>query len=132
MDRKVIKLETAHGSERNWLIVKRSHDLIVRNIMEDIQKQFKIPMDEQVVFHKGKNLCDYPNETLENLGIENNNLIRITRDPELPNKSPRARASYVETTYAGNFGGPNGMTDVNYPGDMSQRPADPYQPYQYK
>lgn len=89
MDRKVIKLEAAYGSERQTIYVKRNQDLIVRDLMEEVQNVFKIPMDEQVVFHKGTNLCDFVNQTLENLGIENNHQIRVTRDSELPQKSPR-------------------------------------------
>ena len=133
MDRKVIKLETAIGSSRDWLIVKRNHDLIVRNIQEDIMRQFKIPIEELVVFHKGKNLCDYPNETLESLGVENNNLIRITRDQTLPTRSPRSRQGYVETTYGGNFGQPG---DYNSYGDNATRLPDinqnGYQAYAHK
>lgn len=89
MDRKVIKLETAYGSERQAIVVKRNQDLIVQDVMEDIQRIFKIPMNEQVIFHKGTNLSDFPGESLENLGVENNHTIRLTRDPDLPNRSPR-------------------------------------------
>ena len=64
MDRKVIKLEAAYGSERQTIYVKRNQDLIVRDLMEEVQNVFKIPMDEQVVFHKGTNLCDFVNQTL--------------------------------------------------------------------
>jgi hypothetical protein len=94
MDRKVIKLEAAYGSERQFVIVKRSRELIVRDLLEEIQKVFKIPVEEQVIFHKGTNLSDFVGETLENLGVENNNLIRVTRDPNLPNRSP-PRTRYV-------------------------------------
>lgn len=116
-DRKVIKLETAFGSERNWLIVKRNQDLVVRNVMEDVEKQFKIPIDQQVIFHKGKNLCDTPNESLEALGVENNNLVRITNDPTLPSRSPRNKMSYINTTYSGQYGAPNGYNDMTSYGD---------------
>lgn len=92
MDRKVIKLEAAYGSERQTIYVKRNQDLIVRDLMEEVQVMFKIPIDEQVIFHKGTNLCDFINQSLENLGIENNHQIRITRDPELPQRSPRNRS----------------------------------------
>lgn len=89
MDRKVIKLEAAFGSDRQSIVVKRNQDLVVADLMEDIQRSFKIPMAEQVIFHKGTSLCDYPNEKLETLGVENNHMIRITRDSDLPNRSPR-------------------------------------------
>lgn len=89
MDRKVIKLEAAFGSDRQAIVVKRNQDLIVADLMQDVERTFKIPMAEQVIFHKGTSLCDYPNEKLETLGVENNHTIRITRDPELPNRSPR-------------------------------------------
>lgn len=89
MDRKVIKLETAFGSDRQSIVVKRNQDLVVSDLMEEVQRVFKIPMNEQVIFHKGTSLCDYPSEKLENLGVENNHMIRITRDPDLPNRSPR-------------------------------------------
>lgn len=94
MDRKVIKLEAAYGSERQFILVKRNQDLVVRDLMEDVQKVFKIPVEEQVIFHKGTNLCDFVNEKLETLGIENNHSIRVTRDPQLPLRSPRSRQTY--------------------------------------
>ena len=53
MDRKVIKLECAFGPERQPILVKRDHDLVVRDLMQEIQKTYRIPMEEQVVFHKG-------------------------------------------------------------------------------
>lgn len=68
MDRKVIKLEAAFGSERQFIVVRRNQDLVVRDLMEEIQKVFRIPMDQQVIFHKGTSLCDFPNERLEALG----------------------------------------------------------------
>ncbi len=89
MDRKVIKLEAAHGSERQYILVRRNQDLVVRDLMEEVQKIFKIPIEEQVIFHKGNNLCDFMNDKLEALGIENNQAIRVTRDSELPKRSPR-------------------------------------------
>ena len=100
MDRKTIKLEAAFGSERQFIIVNRKQDLIVRDLMEEVQRVFKIPIDEEVIFHKGTNLCDFVNETLENLGVENNHTIRITRDPELPNRSPRRGQIYPGNSYA--------------------------------
>ena len=95
MDRKVIKLEAAHGSERQFIVVTRQRDLIVRDVMEEINRVFKIPMDVQVVFHKGTNLCDFIESTLESLGVENNHPIRICRDDDLLNKSPRSKQSYM-------------------------------------
>lgn len=95
-DRKVIKLEAAYGSERQFIVIKRNQDLIVHDVLEEIQKTFKIPVDQQVIFHKGTNLCDFPSEKLENLGIENNHLVRITRDQELPSRSPRSRLAYIQ------------------------------------
>lgn len=111
MDRKVIKLEAAFGSDRQAIVVKRNRDLLVSDVMEDIARVFKIPVDEQVIFHRGTNLSDFPNEPLENLGVENNNVIRVTRDPELPSRSPRRvntdRASPV--MMMGNGVGSGGM-----------------------
>lgn len=102
MDRKVIKLEAAYGSERQTIYVKRNQDLIVRDLMEEVQQVFKIPLDEQVIFHKGTNLCDFINQTLENLGIENNHQIRVTRDPELPQRSPRNRQLFQSNNFNNN------------------------------
>jgi hypothetical protein len=95
MDRKVIKLEAAYGSERQFIIVKRNQDLIVRDVMEEVNRVFKIPMDVQTLFHKGSNLCDFMNDTLESLGVENNHPLRVCRDEELLNKSPRSKQSYM-------------------------------------
>ena len=65
MDRKVIKLEAALGSERQFIVVTRKQDLIVRDVMEEVQKVFKIPIEVQTLFHKGTNLCDFMDHTLE-------------------------------------------------------------------
>ena len=138
MDRKVVKLETAYGSERNWLVCKRNQDLRVVDLMEDVQKQFKIPMEAQVIFHKGKNLCDAPHETLEALGVENNHLIRLVHDNNLMNKSPRSKQAYVQSTYAGNIGNSYDTYRDNSPQRNEQfqlnngQPYTQYQPYQYK
>jgi hypothetical protein len=107
MDRKVIKLEAAFGSDRQSIVIKRNQDLIVQDLMEDIQRIFKIPIEEQVVFHKGTNLCDFIHETLENLGVENNNPIRVTRDPELPKRSPRSKQNFVQPHFANGQMPPN-------------------------
>lgn len=100
MDRKTIKLEAAYGSERQFIVVTRKQELIVRDLMEEVQRVFKIPIDEQVIFHKGTNLCDFVNEYLETLGIENNHTIRVTRDPELPGRSPRRGQIYPGNSYS--------------------------------
>jgi hypothetical protein len=140
MDRKVIKLETAFGSERNTLIIKRNQDVVVRNIMEEVQKQFKIPIEEQVIFHKGKNLCDFPNESLESLGIENNHTIRITHDKDLPSKSPRSKHAYIQSMMmnsSGPYGGAGNSSDMYAPNQpMPVQPVNgppgQYQPFSYK
>ncbi len=116
MDRKVIKLEAAYGSERQFIVVKRNQDLIVRDVMEEINRVFKIPMDVQTVFHKGTNLCDFMNETLENLGVENNHPIRICRDEELLNKSPRSKQSYM---YGNNNSNSNSNGNYNYNNNLN-------------
>jgi hypothetical protein len=148
MDRKVIKLEAAFGSERQFVLVRRNQDLIVHDLMEEVQKIFKIPINEQVIFHKGTNLCDFLNEKLEALGIENNNQIRITRDSELPKRSPRPQqqlaksqptnAAYQQPQiYPSYQNGPNNMNNhqngldpLSYLKEISpQRVPDPT-PYQ--
>lgn len=143
MDRKVIKLEAAFGSDRQSIVIKRNQDLIVRDLMEDIQRVFKIPIEEQVVFHKGTNLCDFSNELLENLGVENNHAIRVTRDPELPSRSPRAKpqnpyvAPLMTAPQQNQFqqNQPIGLDPVAYLKEISpQRVPDPtpYQVQMYK
>ena len=119
MDRKVIKLEAAYGSERQFIIVKRNQDLIVRDIMEEVNRVFRIPMDEQVIFHKGTNLCDFLNDPLENMGVENNHQIRVCRDEELRNRSPRSKQAYMyghlnQSQQAGSSGG-GGSQQANRP-----------------
>lgn len=87
----VIKLEVYFGADRQTMMVRRNQDLVVRDIMEEVERMFNIPINEQVIFHKGNNLTAYMEKTLEQLGVENNHPIRINRDPELPNRSPRNR-----------------------------------------
>lgn len=119
MDRKVIKLEAAYGSERQFIVVTRSQDLVVRDLMEDVQKTFKIPMNEQVIFHKGTNLCDFPNETLEHLGVENNHPIRVTRDSELPLRTARSREIQAALSSNNMFSAPNPVASSSYPQEPS-------------
>ncbi len=89
----VIKLEVYFGADRQTIMIRRNQDLVVRDVMEEIEKAIGIPFEEQVIFHKGNNLSEYMDTTLEQLGIENNHPIRINRDPLLPKRSPRQNRS---------------------------------------
>ncbi len=51
-DRKVIKIEAAHGSDRHTIICKRNYDLHVRDLQEDISKVFKMPLDQIILYWK--------------------------------------------------------------------------------
>ncbi|RNA00886.1 hypothetical protein BpHYR1_038497 [Brachionus plicatilis] len=119
MDRKVIKLEAAYGSERQFIVVTRSQDLIVRDLMEDVQKAYKIPMNEQVIFHKGTNLCDFPTDTLEQLGVENNHPIRVTRDSELPLRTARSRENQMVHAANNIFAAPNSVSSSSFSQEMT-------------
>ena len=151
MDRKVIKLEAAYGSERQTVYVKRNQDLIVRDLFEEVQNVFKIPFNECVVFHKGTNLTENLNQTLESLGIENNQQIRVTRDPNLFVKQTQKRSQMTTTPPMANYypiinngvnnnenfnmimsSNPPGLDSQSYLKEISpQRVPDPT-PYQVK
>lgn len=92
----VIKLEVYFGADRTTIMIRRNQDLVVRDIMEEVEKAFSIPIDEQVIFHKGNNLTAYIDVTLEQLGVENNHPIRVNRDPELKNRSPRSKGPQMQ------------------------------------
>lgn len=85
----VMKLEVNFGADRQTIMIRRNQDLTVRDIMEEVEKTYRIPIHEQVIFHKGNNLTEYIDVKLEQLGVENNHPIRVNRDPELMNRSPR-------------------------------------------
>ena len=51
-DRKIIKIEAAHGSDRQTFIVKRDYELRVRDVMEEASKTFKIPVDQVILYWK--------------------------------------------------------------------------------
>ena len=87
MDYKVIKLECAYGSDRQHIVVNRSQDLTVNDLMQDIHRIYKIPLEELVIFHRGTTISDFPNERLENLGVENNHQIKINHDQTLKYKA---------------------------------------------
>lgn len=128
IDRRVIKLEVAFGSDRQAIVIKRDQDLIVNDIMQDIQKVFRIPMEEQVIFHMGKNICDFPNERLEVMAIENNHPIRVNQDSELPQRSPRNILPY--NGMPGYVNGQQQLDPISYLKEISpQRVPDPT-PYQ--
>lgn len=133
MDRKVIKLEAALGSERQFIVITRKEDLIVRDVMEEVNKVFKIPMDVQVIFHKGTNLCDFMNSTLESLGVENNHPIRVCRDDDLLNKSPRSKQSYMYGNNTNNNGNMNNMNNnmMNNNSYNYNQPNRPLSPVSY-
>jgi hypothetical protein len=98
MSRKLIKLGASYGPEKNQIVVKRNTDLIMLDLMEDIEKIFKIPIDEQLIFHKGTNISNFRYDTLEKLGVENLNHIKILRDDDLPNRSPRSPEPYYQAS----------------------------------
>ena len=81
-------------------MVKRDRDLTVFDLMQDLEKVYRIPVEEQLVFHKGKNICNYKYETLERLGVENLDQIKILRDSELPYRtSPRSFEHQMTAEY---------------------------------
>jgi hypothetical protein len=119
-DRKVIKIEAAYGSDRQTIIVKRTYDLRVRDVQEDASKVFKMPLDQIILYWKGRNICDTPNELLETLGIENNHTMRVCRedDPAQQNRRRELR-SYT-------------MPDQQYSSsnDIYKQQQQPYPQYQ--
>jgi len=132
MDRKVIKLEVAFGPDRTPIIVKRDEDLIVSDLQAEIARAYRIPIEEQVIFHKSTNICDFPSEKLEALGIENNHQIRLTRDSELPSRSARNIQPYFGANNAmqGDYNSQGALDPVSYLKEISpQRVPDPT-PYQ--
>ncbi|CAF0879530.1 unnamed protein product [Rotaria sp. Silwood1] len=95
-DRKVIKLEAAYGSDRQTFVVKRNYDLRVRDVQEDASKVFRMPVDQIILYWKGRNICDTPNELLETLGIENNHQMRVCRaDDQAQQNRRREVRSYA-------------------------------------
>ena len=46
-DRKVIKIEAAHGSDRQTFIIKRNYDLRVRDVQEDASKVCNMYLDKR-------------------------------------------------------------------------------------
>ncbi|CAF2522135.1 unnamed protein product [Rotaria sp. Silwood2] len=97
-DRKVIKIEAAYGSDRQTFIVKRNYDLRVRDVQEDAATIFRIPIDQLILYWKGRNICDTPNELLETLGIENNHTMRVCRgDDQAQQHRQRELRSYATT-----------------------------------
>ena len=111
ISRNIIKLEAAHGPDRQQIVIKRNQDLIVLDVLEDLQNIFRIPVEEQLIFHKGKNICNFKNETLEKLGMENLDQIKILRDSELPYRtSPRSFEHQMANDYLNQmnqYSGPN-------------------------
>ncbi|CAM4857765.1 unnamed protein product [Rotaria socialis] len=94
-DRKVIKIEAAYGSDRQTFIVKRNYDLRVRDVQEDAATTFRIPIDQIILYWKGRNICETPNESLESLGIENNHTMRVCRgDDQSQQNRQRELRSY--------------------------------------
>ncbi|CAF3553054.1 unnamed protein product [Adineta steineri] len=103
-DRKIIKLEAAYGSDRQTFIVKRDYELHVRDVTDEAGKQFKIPSDQVILFWKGRNICERPDELLETLGIENNNTMRICRADDQNQKYMQQHTVYQQGPPSGSYG----------------------------
>ncbi|CAF3646864.1 unnamed protein product [Adineta steineri] len=116
-DRKVIKIEAAYGSDRQTFIVKRDYDLRVRDVQEDAAKVFKMPLEEIILYWKGRNICNTPNELLETLGIENNHQMRVCREDD-PTQQNRRRELLSNTA-------PN---QQNVPSNGTYNPQQQQQP----
>ena len=70
------------GPERQYVIVKRTRDLIVRDVMEEVERDFGVLVGQQVLIYRGKHISDYPMQTLDSFAIVSNHTIRVTRDTE--------------------------------------------------
>ncbi|CAF2536498.1 unnamed protein product [Rotaria sp. Silwood2] len=97
-DRKVIKIEAAYGSDRQTFVVKRNYDLRVRDVQEEASKVFKMPLDQIILYWKGRNICDTPNELLEALGIENNHQMRVCRADDQAQQNRRRETRSFATS----------------------------------
>ena len=127
----IIKLEALFGADRQTIIIRRNQELVVRDIMEEVQNTFDIPIREQVIFHKGTNLTDHMDTRLEVLGIENNHKIKVNRDIELPIRSPRSKIAQHDPLMGPKIqSSQNNMDAVSYLKEIApQRVPDPT-PYQ--
>jgi hypothetical protein len=119
-DERCIKLEVAYGSDRQFVVVDSvdKRQVNVSDLKRRINKALKVPADEQVLFFKGSNITDHDQDTLYSLGIQNNQLVRLTRDPDLPAKSPKSRRSYLN----------NGMQQQHQQQQQQPQYQQPQQP----
>ena len=118
LDPRIIKLEFAHGSDRQHLVVKRDHELFVRDVMEEVANKYHIPLNELTISHKNKNICDYPNQSLESLGVENNHLVRVNHDPSLKARTNRNAMQNVNNSsqfYSYNYHNQNNQNNLLNP-----------------
>lgn len=68
----------AYGSEREYVLVHGKKPLMVYDLKLELNKVFKIPMDQQCIVFKGYNIHEYTDDApLDAFGLENNSPISV-------------------------------------------------------
>ena len=78
----VIKIEIQHGSDRHNLLLKGQHGTAtVLDLQNELEKMTAVPVRDQRLYFKSRELNLTPNKTLKECDVENNNLIKLVGEP---------------------------------------------------
>lgn len=66
------------GSQKEYILVHGQKPILISDLKNEINRSFRIPLDQQFILFKGNNLHEYSDETpLETFGLENNSAISV-------------------------------------------------------
>ena len=75
----VISIQVQHGGDIHRLLIegKKGCSLLLCDVMRQIEKELKIPVNKQRIFYKGIELQKFATTDLESLNVFQNSLLRV-------------------------------------------------------
>ena len=78
----VLKLEIQHGSDRIPLILKGQNKyLTVLDLQNELERVTAVPLEDQRIYFRSQELHLFTHKTLKELGLENNNVVKLVGEP---------------------------------------------------
>ncbi len=100
-----MKIEVQHGSDRHQVLLKgQNKTLTVLDLQNEIEKITSVPIKDQRVYFKAKELNTTPLSTLKECQLENNHVIKLVGEPsKMVHSKYFGRVNIREQTYAQNL-----------------------------
>ena len=84
----VLKIEIQHGSDRHPFILKgQNKTLTVLDLQKEIERVTSVPINDQRLYFKAKELNQTPQNTLKECQLENNHVVKLVGEPSKSNYS---------------------------------------------